>query len=91
VKNIEYLGIDDRVKRVVGKWWRKWVKVSTGRSRQAGTGLHPVLSRPYEDGSDEGAGDEDNGGEDADGEEEMDTQPNSSPEDEAVASLLNRL
>lgn len=26
VKNIHYLGMDDNVKRVMGKWWRRWVK-----------------------------------------------------------------
>jgi hypothetical protein len=31
VKNIEYLGLDDSIKRVIGKWWRTWVKTDVGR------------------------------------------------------------
>jgi hypothetical protein len=31
VKNIEYLGLDDSIKKVVGIWWRRWVKVESGR------------------------------------------------------------
>lgn len=35
VKNIEYLALDDSVKRVMGKWWRRWVKTDVGRQRTA--------------------------------------------------------
>lgn len=31
VRNIEYLGMDDSIKRVMGKWWRRWVKTDVGR------------------------------------------------------------
>lgn len=31
VKNIEFLGLDDSIKRVMGVWWRRWVKVAAGR------------------------------------------------------------
>jgi len=31
VKNIEYLALDDSIKRVIGKWWRTWVKTDVGR------------------------------------------------------------
>jgi hypothetical protein len=31
VKNIEYLALDDSIKRVMGKWWRTWVKTDVGR------------------------------------------------------------
>lgn len=31
VKNIEYLSLDDSIKRVMGKWWRTWVKTDVGR------------------------------------------------------------
>lgn len=33
VKNIEYLSMDDSIKRVMGKWWRTWVKTDVGRAR----------------------------------------------------------
>lgn len=46
VKNVHYLGMDDNVKRVLGKWWRKWIKTDEGRRRngatqggQTGTGM----------------------------------------------------
>ena len=31
MKNIEYLALDDSIKRVIGKWWRTWVKTDVGR------------------------------------------------------------
>lgn len=34
VKNIEYLALDDAIKRVMGKWWRRWVKIDVGRERE---------------------------------------------------------
>lgn len=33
VKNIHYLGMDDNVKRVMGKWWRRWVKTEARAAR----------------------------------------------------------
>ena len=30
VRNIDYLDLDDGVKRAVGKWWRRWVKPAAG-------------------------------------------------------------
>jgi hypothetical protein len=35
VKNIEYLALDDSIKRVIGKWWRTWVKTDVGRRSEA--------------------------------------------------------
>jgi hypothetical protein len=35
VKNIEYLALDDSIKRVMGKWWRTWVKTDVGRTSSA--------------------------------------------------------
>ncbi|KAI5453160.1 hypothetical protein NCC49_006188 [Naganishia albida] len=35
IKNIEYLGLDNRIKRVLGSWWRRWVKVTPGRRESA--------------------------------------------------------
>jgi len=35
VKNIEYLALDDSIKRVIGKWWRTWVKTDVGRQSQS--------------------------------------------------------
>jgi hypothetical protein len=31
IKNIEYLELDNRIRRVLGSWWRRWVKVTPGR------------------------------------------------------------
>lgn len=31
VKNVEYLGMDNEIKRVIRSWWRRWVKVAGGR------------------------------------------------------------
>lgn len=33
VHNIDYLDLDDSIKRTVGKWWRKWVKTETQTAR----------------------------------------------------------
>ncbi|KAJ9121647.1 hypothetical protein QFC22_002267 [Naganishia vaughanmartiniae] len=35
IKNIEYLELDNRIKRVLGSWWRRWVKVTPGRRTSA--------------------------------------------------------
>lgn len=35
IKNIEFLGLDNRLKRVLGSWWRRWVKVAPGRRGSA--------------------------------------------------------
>ena len=32
IKNTEYLGFDNTIKRILGSWFRRWVKVSTGRT-----------------------------------------------------------
>ena len=38
VYNIDYLDLEDDIKRIVGKWWRKWVKTeSSSGSRNDGT------------------------------------------------------
>ena len=37
VKNIDYLSLDDSVKRVLGKWWRRWIKTDSGRGRSTET------------------------------------------------------
>jgi hypothetical protein len=42
VKNIEYLGLDDSIKRVIGKWWRTWVKTDVGRQSNS----EPIDRRP---------------------------------------------
>lgn len=33
VANIEYLGLDDRTKRVVGRWWRRWARAEERANR----------------------------------------------------------
>lgn len=35
VANIEYLGLDDRTKRAVGRWWRRWAKAETRAAARA--------------------------------------------------------
>lgn len=35
MKNIEYLALDDSIKRVIGKWWRTWVKTDVGRKSES--------------------------------------------------------
>ena len=32
MKNTEYLGFDNAIKRILGSWFRRWVKVSAGRT-----------------------------------------------------------
>lgn len=66
VKNIEYLGLDNNVKRVLGSWWRRWVKVAAGRSANAppqsanGNGQRRGMDEPMREEAEED--------EDADGE-----------------------
>jgi hypothetical protein len=36
VKNTEYLGFDNAIKRILGSWFRRWVKVSAGRTSSQG-------------------------------------------------------
>ena len=31
MRNIDYLALDDAIKRFLGKWWRRWVKTSVGK------------------------------------------------------------
>lgn len=33
MKNVHQLGMDDGVKRVLGRWWRRWIKTDEGRAR----------------------------------------------------------
>jgi hypothetical protein len=33
VANIQYLGLDDRTKRVVGRWWRRWARAEERANR----------------------------------------------------------
>jgi hypothetical protein len=35
VHDIDYLDLDDPIKRIVGRWWRKWVKTEGKGSRGA--------------------------------------------------------
>lgn len=44
VKNIEYLGLDDSIKRVIGKWWRTWVKTDVGRQSSESADRRPSTS-----------------------------------------------
>lgn len=40
VKSIDYLDLEAPIKRIVGKWWRRWIKTEpqSERSRQVGRG-----------------------------------------------------
>lgn len=55
VKNIEYLALGDNIKRVMGKWWRTWVKTDVGRrlsesaTARPGTVAGPPLSSNRKD------------------------------------------
>ncbi len=78
VKNIEYLGLDDSIKKVIGIWWRRWVKVEAGRGDSGGgktiqavnVGLRRRSERNDENMSDDGM-DEENA-EEGDDEAEVD-------------------
>jgi hypothetical protein len=42
VKNIEYLALGDNIKRVMGKWWRTWVKTDVGRRSSESASARPA-------------------------------------------------
>jgi hypothetical protein len=44
VKNIEYLELDDSIKKVIGIWWRRWVKVEAGRRESADGTTVPIAN-----------------------------------------------
>lgn len=53
VKNIEYLGLDNDLRRVVRAWWRRWVKVG-----EAGAGRrNDYAAKPARESDDEGPAD----------------------------------
>ena len=72
VRNVDYLDMDDAIKRAVGKWWRRWVRPATGRSTGAGRG-EPGERAWYagSPGSDSAIADS---GDEADGEEVMEVE-----------------
>lgn len=85
VKNIEYLSLDDSIKRVMGKWWRTWVKTDVGRGQYASDGggaARKVARAPSSDGDvDESESEADDGMQvDAKGDD-----------DEGVSNLLKNL
>ncbi|KAK4690041.1 hypothetical protein P7C73_g42, partial [Tremellales sp. Uapishka_1] len=100
VKNVDYLGLDDGIKRVIGKWWRRWVKVAVGRQGEtnlvAGGGeVSKGMGVAYDTAtsSDE---EESVGGEEADEEDGMDiegerTSGNAGDGDREVAGLMGML
>jgi hypothetical protein len=60
VKNVHYLGMDDNVKRVLGKWWRRWIKTDEGRARNgAGVAKSNGTKTWMDSDEDEDAEDED--------------------------------
>lgn len=68
VKNVHYLGMDDNVKRVLGKWWRRWIKTDEGRQRSGMAGGQSAKERwPLSDTEDEeGLSDDDDDDDDED-------------------------
>ena len=74
VHNIDYLDLDDNIKRIVGQWWRKWVKTEAQNNR-SGNGdsdeeeedsldgeeddPHLAHIKPWRDSSDEEDDDDD--------------------------------
>jgi hypothetical protein len=44
IKNTEYLGFDNTIKRILGSWFRRWVKVSTGRTDSEPGRRHPAAT-----------------------------------------------
>ena len=53
--NIDYLDLDDSIKRIVGKWWRKWIKTeSQASSLVSGNGMQADDDEDDEDELDEG-------------------------------------
>ena len=51
VHNIDYLDLDAPIKRIVGKWWRKWVKVERQSTRTSQSGGN-LTSAWFEDDDD---------------------------------------
>ncbi|KAL7419437.1 hypothetical protein Q5752_006275 [Cryptotrichosporon argae] len=95
VKNIEYLELDDRIKRVVGKWWRRWVRPSAG-------GRGPSVRRVPDDDKGEDDDDDAHGLGDefalssasepgADGDDEMDTRGSRTDDDDDVSARMGLL
>lgn len=103
VKNVHYLGMDDNVKRVLGKWWRKWVKTDEGRARSgAALGSKKKGREGWADSDDEDeevdAADESESGQDRGDMMEMDghpslrhTQSTRDVDDGGVSGLLRAL
>lgn len=89
VKNIEYLGLDDSIKKVIGIWWRRWVKVEAGRGESgdgktvpaANVGLRRRSETRDENMSDDGV-DEENA---AEGDDEAD--PDGDAEESRVEGM----
>lgn len=49
VKNVHYLGLDDGIKRLLGRWWRRWIKTDEGRARGRGKGARDLDDEDEED------------------------------------------
>lgn len=56
VKNVEYLGLNNAIKRVLGSWWRRWVKVSAGRTGSGSGDGRTGLKGGNRDGQPPGTG-----------------------------------
>lgn len=56
VKNIEYLGLDNEIRRVVRAWWRRWVKVgeAAGAGRRSDANNAAQVSQESEDEAPQG-------------------------------------
>ena len=66
VRNIDYLDMDDRIKTVVGRWWRKWVRPATGRGEEEGGERRKGDDGGMKGGCFEGSGSDVGSGDEAD-------------------------
>nr|XP_031863832.1 uncharacterized protein CI109_000474 [Kwoniella shandongensis]KAA5530904.1 hypothetical protein CI109_000474 [Kwoniella shandongensis] len=94
VRNIEYLGLDNEIKKLTGDWWKRWVRPTSAGERSAalpGGGVGGgVGARMDEDGDgDEGRVETDSGHE-AD-EEEDDADIEHRPEDGSTDIVSEQL
>ncbi|KAK8854496.1 hypothetical protein IAR55_003234 [Kwoniella newhampshirensis] len=47
VRNIDYLGLDEDIKRITGDWWKRWVKVRPNPN-PSGSGVAAPAPAPWE-------------------------------------------
>jgi hypothetical protein len=90
VKNIDYLGLDDGIKRVIGKWWRRWVKVAVGRDGGVGLGIGGMAGPARSDDASDGES-EDGGEADVEEDDDGSQMGKDDAERDEVAGLMGQL